>query len=403
VRALLPCLVAVSAFCNSGRVFAEPWSTQPLVGVIGQYASNPALAASSPESETNAALLVDAPVNYDSDTFHFVATPNIRYGNASGYSSVTSNYFHLDSSAQLNNELGSTSVTASVYRDSSLFYAGELVNGIGVRRDTSDFGVDWQRSLTERLKLQLDSNTYRTLYAQNTEQADNQSSAVNEILSNLVDYRYTTFSPGLALSESELNTVRLIGAVGRYEALDGISASDNANVQLGFDRQLSEIWTLKTTAGYSRAENRFNYFFGKYLIEQIDSTQNGTVYSANLVRQSDVLGLNFGASRALAPTGFAYLARQQSVSILVNYNSSERWTYGATASYQTNTYPGTDGSSYEQRFYYAALSASWHVTEQWVVTLQMTKILQRDGSPEVTGTSNGVSIQISRQFYRKDL
>jgi hypothetical protein len=399
VKALLPCLIAVGAFCISGRVLAEPWSTTPLIGVVGQYSSNPVLTATNPQSETNGALVLTLPVNYDSDEFHVMATPNIRYGNATGYSGITSNYYHLDSSAQLADERGSTTVTAAVYRDSSLLYAGELSNGVGVRRDTSSFGVEWQRSITERMQLQLAGNTFRTLYGESTAQGP----AVNESPNTLSDYRYSTFSPGLALAESELNTIRLIGAAGRYEALDGVSASNNANVQLGFDRQLSEIWTLKTTAGYSRAENRYNFFFGKYLIEQLDSTQNGTVYSANLVRQSEVLALNLGVSRALAPTGFAYLARQQSVNILANYAQSERWSYSASAIYQTNSYPSTTGGSYQQRYYSAALSASWHVTEQWALTLQATKILQRYGAPQVTGTSSGISIQISRQFYRKDL
>jgi hypothetical protein len=392
----------VSAFCSSGRVFGEPWGTQPLIGIVGQYSSNPVLAANAAQSETNAAVVLDAPVNYDSDAFHFMATPNIRYGNASGYSGVTSNFFHLDSSAQLNDERGSTSVTAAIYRDSSLLYAGELVNGVGVRRDSSAFGINWQHLLSERLQVQLAANTSRAHYAEND--AATPTSYDGEILGVLVDYRYTTFSPALAYAESELNSVRLIGAVGRYEALDGVSASNNANLQLGFDRQLGEIWTLKTTAGYSRAEDRYNYFFGKYLLGRIDSTQNGTVYSANLLRQSDVLALNLGVSRALAPTGFAYLARQESVSALLNYTWSERWSYSANASYQTNSYPINGGSgSYEQRYYYTALAAVWHLTEQWSVTLQTTKILQRYGSPALTGASNGVSVQISRQFYWKDL
>ena len=223
MRALLPCLIAVSAFCNSGRVLAEPWSTQPLVGVVGQYDSNPVLAASNTQSETNAALVLNLPVNYDEDDFHFVATPNIRYGNASGYSAVTSNSFHLDSTAQLSNELGSTSVTAAVYRDSSLLYAGELSNGVGVRRDSSSLSVDWQRALAERLQVQVGASSFRTLYAQTTPQDDSQSAGAGGILGTLADFRYSSFSPALAFAQNERDTFRLIGAVGRYEALDEVS------------------------------------------------------------------------------------------------------------------------------------------------------------------------------------
>ena len=344
------------------------------------------------------------PVNYDSDDFHFAATPNIRYGNASGYSAITSNYFHLDSVARLDTERSSTSVTAALYRDSSLLYAGEIANGVGVRRDTSAFGLNWQDLLTERLQLQLGANTSRALYGQTTAPSPVTVADQGTILGNLVDYRYTTFLPALALMESERNTIRLLGSAGRYQALDDISDSDSASLQLGFDRQLSEIWTLKTTAGYSRAKDRYNFFvFGKYLLEVIDSTQTGTVYSATLVRQGPVLALNFGASRSLEPSGFAYLIRQEGVTFDANYIYSERWSYHATASWQTNTYPETSGGSFERKYYNVALSAKWQWTEQWAITLQANEVVQVYGSPPVSGASSGVNLEISRQFYRKDL
>lgn len=400
----MPGIIAMGSILISTRAHADPWSTQPLVGVVGQYASNAPLAAGTAQAETNAAMVLNVPVNYDEDDFHFAATPNIRYGNASGYSSITSNFFHLDSTAQLVNDLGSISATAAAYRDSSLLYAGELTNGVGVRRDTGALGVDWRRLLSERFQVELDANTSRTLYAHTVASDVSEQETQEGIFNTLVDYRYTTLSPALDWVESELNTVRLIGGFGRYQSIDEVSDSNSVDLQLGFNRQITEIWTLKTSAGYSKAENRYNFFFGPYLLERIDSTQTGTVYSASLHRQSDVLDLGFGASRALAPTGFAYLARQQSVNLVANYNRSERWTYNATLSWQTNSYPRNDGGSTEQKYYYAGLSAGWHMTEQWVITLQTTRLIQQYGaSAPVTGASTGVSLQISRQFYRKDL
>ena len=162
------CLSIVTLLSAGGRVFANPWSTQPLIGVAAEYASNPDLIAPSPQSETHAALFVDLPMNYDLDSIHFAVTPRVRYSNTTGYSSITSNYYHLDSSAQFLNDLTSLTFTGSFYRDSSLLYAGGLANGIGERRDTSTADVNWQRLLTERVQFQLDVNTARTLYGQET-------------------------------------------------------------------------------------------------------------------------------------------------------------------------------------------------------------------------------------------
>ena len=138
MRALLfVCLGIVSAICVNRRTYAGPWSTEPVVGVAAEYASNPELLAANPQSETHAAVIVDVPVNYDLDDVHFAIIPRVRYSDATGYSSVTSNYFHLDTSAKYTDELGSIGLSGAAYRDSSLLYAGEVANGVGVRRDTT--------------------------------------------------------------------------------------------------------------------------------------------------------------------------------------------------------------------------------------------------------------------------
>jgi hypothetical protein len=359
-------------------VFAESWSTQPRIGVAAEYASNPELIASVARSETHAALFVDLPVS---------VIPRVRYGGATGYSAVTSNYYHLDASAQLTDEFGSLTCTGAQYRDSSLFYAGELSNGIGVRRDTSVADLNWQRAISERLQFQFDASTTRTLYAQNTASA------------SLTNYRYSSLSPAFAYALNERDTLRVLGSVSRYKSLDSFTDSNSDNVQLGFDHQLNELWKLSTTAGYSKSTDQYHYFFGTF-----ESRQNGTVYSANLTRQSEVLTLTAGASRALLPTGYAFLSRQDTVNAFANYNYSERWTFGASATWQNVADPIVTGGATRRRFYDVDVSANWHWTEQWTLTLHVLKIGQQFapqlGKPPDNPTSDGIRLEISRQLYR---
>jgi hypothetical protein len=385
-------MVMISA-CIGNRVMASPWSTQPTIGVIGQYSSDPELLPGPGHSESNSALTLLLPVNYDEDAFHFALTPNIRYGNASGYSSLTSNYFHLDSSAQLASELGTTTLSGALYRDSSLLYAGEIENGVGERRDTSSFDLNWNRHLTERLEGQADLSTTRTLYGQ-----------LSDHLSDpLIDYRYSQLSPAVMYRLTERDTLHAIGQVSRYQSLSDLSESDSYSLQAGYDRRLSEIWTLKTTAGYARAEDRQNVYFFEYLLGHIDTTQNSSVYSANLARQGERLNLTFGASRSLAPTGNFYLSRQESATGYASYTLSERWSFTGNVSWQTNSYPLSTGRSLQARYYGLVLSTTWHWSELWLVTLQGTKVSQHYTAPYGTVASNSVSVQIARQFLRTDL
>jgi len=374
--------------CFSGRVFANPWSTQPLIGLAAQYSSNPVLAASNAQSEANAALFVNSPINYDEDSFHFAAVPNLRYSNESGYSSVTSDYFHLDSSAQFTSELGALNLTQSLYRDSSLLYAGGLVNGVGVRRDTATSDISWQHLLTERAQLQLDVNTTRVLFQQNA------------VVTGLVDYRYSSASPSFSYAVNERDTLRLIGSVSRYYSLNSLTSSQSDNLQLGYDHKMSELWTLTATYGYAKSNNTYDFIYFGHFLGVIPSTENGAVYSVSSTRQDEHFALNFAASRALTPTGFAFLTRQDRLSVGASYTESERWTYGGSITWQALSNPVEGGGSTQSHYYSANFSATWHWSEQSLVTLSATKIAQTYGVPTVSAASTGVSLQISRQFYR---
>ncbi len=389
---LLRCLSLVSVTCISGRSFADPLSAQPLIGLAAEYSSNPLLLASNGESETTAALLVNSPVNYDLDKFHFAATPAIRYSNQAGYSSLTSDYYHLDTSAKYVTDVQSATLTGSFYRDSSLLYAGQLANDIGVRRDTATVDLTGQRYLTERSQVQVDANTTRVLYDQHT------------ALTDLVDYRYTSISPAFVYSLTEKDTLKLIGALSRYYSLNDVSSSNSKTAQVEWDRKLTEIWTMTASVGYSKSTNVYNYYFDQYLIASVPGEQDSTVYSASITRQSERLVLSATASQGLAPTGLAFLSREESVNLLANYQYSARWTLNAGLTWQNISTPLIAGGSATRQFYDLDLSAQWKWTEQWTIAMHVSRIEQRleaaAGQAAVSPTSNGVTLEISRQFNR---
>jgi hypothetical protein len=102
---------------------ASPWNIEPIVGVSTVFNTNPLLSEFDTRSEARIAALLDLPVRYDGDAVEFSVRPYGRLSDSQGYSTLASNYAHLDSAAQFTNELGSTTVQASLARDSSLYYA----------------------------------------------------------------------------------------------------------------------------------------------------------------------------------------------------------------------------------------------------------------------------------------
>jgi hypothetical protein len=380
----------------AGSASAEPWSIEPRLGASANYDTNPALIELNPGSEEHIAALVALPLRYDADGLALSLSPSARISNSSGYSSLASSYTHIDGSAQFTNELGSTTLQGGLARDSSLYHVGGLVNGIGVRRDTASTGADWTRSLTERSVLQLDASWSRVNYGQNA------------IL--LTDYKYLSAGPTFAFDLSERNTIKVLSNYGRYQSLNGITESTSENLQVGFVRQLNELWTLSTTAGYTRSTNSEKFFVGPFFLGSVSSSLNGAVYSATLTRQSEQFNFSGGVSRSLQPAGFAFLSRQDSVNLTATYMRSERWDFALNTVWNQARNPMPIGgpgalgtTNIDVRYFYAQLTANWHWTQQWVISMHATRVSEQSHPPPFSAASSGVSVDIVRHFLRIDL
>ena len=380
----------------AGTASAGPWSIEPQLGASADYDTNPALIQFNSNSEEHIAALVSLPLRYDADAIAFSLSPSARISNSSGYSSLASSYMHLDGSAQFANELGSTTLQGGLARDSSLYHVGGLVNGIGVRRDTASTGADWMRSLTERSVLQLDASWTRVNYGQNDEL--------------LTDYKYLSAGPTFAYTLTERNTIKVLSNFGCYQSLNGITESTSENLELGFARQLNELWTLSTTAGYTRSTNTQKFFFGPFFLGNLSSNLNGAVYAATLTRQNEQFNISGGVSRSLQPAGFSFLSRQDSVNLSATYVRSERWDFVLSTVWDQAHNPlptGAQGAlgtaNAEVRYFYAQLTADWHWTEQWIISMHATRVSEQSHPPPFSAASSGVSVDIMRHFLRIDL
>jgi hypothetical protein len=381
--------MGATSLIPASRALAGPWSTEPLIGVTAQYVTNPEFSgAQNTPTETHAALFANVPMNYDGDELHFALTPSARYGDTSGYSSVTSNYYHVDSSLQYTNEFNALTLSGSFYRDASLQYAAEVADGISVRRDTSTLQASWLRTLTERLQFDFSAFVMRTLYAEDLGE------------SGLVDFKYSALSPYLAYSINERDTVRISGGTGRYDAVNGLTSSQSSNLQLGLDHRLTELWTVSSSAGYSRATNDYKIYFGPFYLGTEQTQQKGAVYSLSLARQGERLNLSAAVSRYLTPTGFTFLSRQDIASLSATFNATERWSFAGTAGWSYVADPQISGGQIKHRFYSAAASATWCWTEHWRLGLHAAKVDQQFGPGSGNPASSAVSIEVSRQFNR---
>jgi hypothetical protein len=393
-------LAAAMSIANLGT--AGVWGTQPVLGVSGDYSSNPALLNLPNTAETHAALLLDAPTTYAGDAFKLSILPSFRLSDSRGYSSLDSDYEHLNIRGEYDTDLGVFTATGGVARDSSLYHDYLLSGSTGVRRDTASADLNWDRQLTERLEVNNDLSYIRVRY----------DAAVGA--TTLVDYKYTSFTPTLAWAQSERAKLTVAANAGRYDSLNGQTDSTSATLQLGFVKQLTEIWSLSASAGYSRANNELHTEQESLEFTQngpvivlvpitVKSTQNGSVYLVNLGRQTQLLTLSAIASRQLTPTGFAFLSRQENYELKATYNPTERWTFNADVHRVNYQQPQSTGAVVDINVSYLQLSAAWQWTEHWTLTLNALRVMEHFGAPGSDVASNGVSVGFSRQFNWKQI
>jgi hypothetical protein len=388
---------AVAAMSQPNRAPAGVWGLDPVIGIVGDYSTNAELLDIPHTTETDGALLLNAPLTYNGNGFELFVTPNFRVSNSTGYSSVTSDYAHLNVKGEFDTERDVLTAAATLGRDSSLYYDYLSDGGTGVRRDSWTADLNWERLLTERVDFDTDVNTTQTHYA------------IPAGVQVLTDFKYTSISPTVNWNLSERSKLSLAASVGRYNSLDGTTESRNANLQLGFVRQLTEIWSLTALAGYSRAINRLDTSAEvvvftpqgpeiEFIPLTFESSQNGTIYSANLSRKGERIVFNASVSRQLTPTGFAYLALQNTAEVTANYTYSDRWSFGVDARYVKAQIPQFQGAEYVQTPKFLGATANWRWTEHWTLSFGASRIVERVQPPPINVASSEVSITISRQF-----
>ena len=379
-RPALLCFTAV-AMCIANASRAGVWGTDPVLGLSSDYSTNPGLLYIDHTAETHAALLIDVPTTYVADAVKFSVLPSFRISNSSGYSSLASDYEHLTLIGEFDTERSTLTATGQLARDSSLYYNYYFNGSTGVRRDSALADLNWVRALTERWNLNVDVDSTRVQYGHSI------------TYTTLTDYRYSSAAPSISWSANERSSFSLQAGIGDYNSLDGLTRSINSNVQLGFKRQLDELWNLSASAGVSRETDKIKTFFGPF-----DSTADGTVFAANVTRQGERLAVSGQASRSLVPSGYAFLSRQDTYQLSASYPTSERWTFNGHVRRLRAENPQLLAPTIDQSYLELGLSAVWLFTEHWTATFMASYVTDKVSPPPTHVDASGFSIQLARHF-----
>jgi hypothetical protein len=89
---------------------------------------------------------------------------------------------------------------------------------------------------------------------------------------------------------------------------------------------------------------------------------------------------------------------------------SERWDFALNTVWNQARNPMPIGgpgalgtTNIDVRYFYAQLTANWHWTQQWVISMHATRVSEQSHPPPFSAASSGVSVDIVRHFLRIDL
>jgi hypothetical protein len=395
-RARLSLLVTAMVCSDAAR--AGVWGADPTIGMSADYASNPVLVEVAHPSETDAALLVNAPISYQGNDLTLSFQPSARLSDTHSYASLNSDYVHLTASGEFDGERNALKLSASANRDSSL-YENYLVNGeAAVRRDALTGDLAWTRHLTETLDAELDLDALHVRFGAPSGNA------------SLVSYKNASVAPGLSWQLSERDHLVLSVSGGQYDSLDGSTRSRTLQSQLGYDRALSETWSLKLTGGYTRQQNRLHFDIpelvfipglGFVIVEVpvgVESQVDTPVYSAKLTRTGERLTVNASATRQETPTGFAFLSRQTIYDLQLSYALSERWSASLHEYWLSEHDPSLQGTYFDRTVNSVTADLSYQLSEHYTLDVALSRVDETLSATDLHIANNQITLTLNYKF-----
>lgn len=403
-RAMALAGLEVCIIWGGGAALAGSVGSESSVGLAAEYSSNPQMLSSGARAAESAAVLMNLPATYNSDTQTLDLIPRVRFAQTHGDFSLLSNYQYLDADWRLASQNNIYTAAGSWHHDSTLYnvFENAALSGIELHRQEETGNLGWQRQVSERDDFQFTGSWDHLAYGAN-------SAGV------LDNFNYGQASVAYDHTFTERWHASIAVGYGHYELLNHTYRNDDRFAQLSVDRSLSDRWSLDLQANYSYLRSRIEV--GELycpeqtilvcelipsLYEIITVPEHSAGGSGNGAIKLEYLyqrgTLDFSVSRAIQPSGFGALLTQDDASVKGSYDWTERWKLGATLHASRLSDPLHQINLGTFHYYDLDLSAQWLWTEHWTLGMLVSTNAQEVGGPHALGAT--VSLTLFRQFGR---
>ncbi len=393
-------LVGLGLLLRADYIVAGSFGSESAVSLASEYSSNPYLLTSGPRAAESVAFLANLPATYTGDETSFDLDPQFRFAQTHGVYALLSDYQYVDTLWKLLKERDLLSISADWHRDSTLYneFENGALAGTSLHRLEALASVNWKHQLSERSDAQLESSVDQVLYGRSD-------------LNTLSNFQYVQELATYERFVTPLTQMTVGAGFGRFDVLDQSFHTDNAFVQVGIKRALSELWTLTGQVGYSSLKSITRvpelvvvpYNGGFEIVEEdvaVDTTGANGSYAGALARSGERWTLELSASRALVPSGLGGLLAEEDLSM----KATRKWTerLGIAVTGHQARLSDTLGQLLlgEQQYYDISVDANWLLAEHWTMDFKTSVGKQRLGAGQPFSSNVGAYLTFSRQFGR---
>jgi hypothetical protein len=361
---------------------ASPWQLEPGVSASTEYQSNPAYRVRGGSATTQAVIGIALPARWREGRHAIDLNLDGHYRGGRGeFATADASDLSLGGAWERAGERSSFRLSGGVARTDTL---GTGTAGLGVDRvnaveRTTRGGVEstWLASplSTVAFDARWSARRFEGGAASGYVDSDEGSATLTYL---------RALSPALQLVASLANN--------RFRPDLPAGESSSTSLQAGFAWQPVEPWSLRLTAGRSRAR-----------IERLGAGTSGAVYDVQTALRTELGSVSASATQTFQSSAFGALVRERSYRLVASRALTARTALGADLAYVDARQAFFGFDVFERRTEAVGATATHALSEAWSVVgaLRVTRerypaTLVRTGVPAATSAS--VSVGVSRRF-----
>ncbi len=346
MRRLLVCgIVALVSALPGNSAMSASWTANSAISADARYVDNPRLIPDSDDRDVVEVLDVRSSVVRETPTSLFSIAPRLRGTRAVEDESLDRDEYFVDMRLANEAQRRKWSIDTNVTHDTTLTseWGGTFFSEARKWRNYRSIYPSVSEAISERLTAGAGFGYSDVRYE-------------DARLTPLAGYRYRWVDANLSRVQSDRSTLTFSSYLSRYDAAQFGVQSDDGGLRVSFRSELTP--TLRGSADFGSHRTHSSNLAGSRW------TTSG-LFSARLDGTNERSSWSLSVGRVVDPSGFGVLVHRDTVSTVLNWQLSPRWSTNLAATVARDKAVQSQASSANRRRQNAEARVAWQVAPAW--------------------------------------